>query len=542
MNIIEYKKTIYFIMFLVLIFAPSINRPSTVFATEYDVNNGTIDMVTEDDIVKLNEGTIINNYGSILTNKKIVKNNYGIISETISGNSIVEYNIGVISNSYDGDVLLNDSNGEKKGIIKCIGTKTSSCFCDVDENKGEIYYQYGAGTIDTNSGKIEVSQVGNIKVEKNEGEILLNNPNIGETVRAEVQENVGTITMKNGASAYLYSNTGTINKEPYATLYCPCLLRLNNGVTVTFKANKNADGTTHTGTERTDYITTVKIPWITDGASFTAYKEGYVCLVEVTGADIINEDGVYKIYNISNVVGIDITAYRNDLYRAKQLIEKANNLDSSLYTEVSFGKMLEAKDNLFGVVYNESATQAQVNEATDALEAAIKALVRIDGGSDDPDEPDDQEKVEKGKTYTVSGQSYKVTLVDTNSSKGTVSFIKAKNTKSVTVPNTVKLGDGKTYKVTAIASSAFKGSKIRSITVSGNIKKLSKNMCSKSKATTLILKTKKLKKSTVKGCLKGSKIKTVKVKVGSKSTNRKYVKIYKKIFTKKNVGRKVTVK
>ncbi len=38
------------------------------------------------------------------------------------------------------------------------------------------------------------------------------------------------------------------------------------------------------------------------------------------------------------------------------------------------------------------------------------------------------------------------------------------------------------------------------------------------------------------------KVNTVKVKVGKKKENKKYVKKYKKIFTKKNCGKKVTVK
>ena len=46
----------------------------------------------------------------------------------------------------------------------------------------------------------------------------------------------------------------------------------------------------------------------------------------------------------------------------------------------------------------------------------------------------------------------------------------------------------------------------------------------------------------VKGSLKGSKVKTVQVKVGSKKLNKKYVKKYKKIFTKKICGKKVKVK
>ena len=64
----------------------------------------------------------------------------------------------------------------------------------------------------------------------------------------------------------------------------------------------------------------------------------------------------------------------------------------------------------------------------------------------------------------------------------------------------------------------------------------------KSKVKTLTVKSKKLTKKTVKNSLKGSKVKTIIVKVGSKKVNKQYVKKYKKIFTKKNAGKAVKVK
>ena len=127
-------------------------------------------------------------------------------------------------------------------------------------------------------------------------------------------------------------------------------------------------------------------------------------------------------------------------------------------------------------------------------------------------------KVVKGQTYTVDSQKYKVTEKSAGSN-GTVTFTKAKKAKTVTVPATVKLADGKTYHITAIGAKAFAGTK----------------------ATKIILKTKKLKKTSVKGCLKKSKVKKIKVKVGSTKQNKAYAKKYKKIFTKKNAGKKVTV-
>ena len=122
---------------------------------------------------------------------------------------------------------------------------------------------------------------------------------------------------------------------------------------------------------------------------------------------------------------------------------------------------------------------------------------------------------QNGQIVTVGGSDYKVLSAE----KATVAFAKAANKKSVTVPATIKV-NGKTFKVTKISANAFKGSK----------------------ASKMIVKTKSLKKASVKGSLKGSKIKTVQVKVGNKKTNKKFVNSYKKIFTKKNAGRKVKVK
>ena len=62
------------------------------------------------------------------------------------------------------------------------------------------------------------------------------------------------------------------------------------------------------------------------------------------------------------------------------------------------------------------------------------------------------------------------------------------------------------------------------------------------KVKTLTVKTGKLTKRPVKASLKNSKVRTIKVNAGKKKLNKKYVKRYKKIFTKKNAGRKVTVK
>lgn len=126
---------------------------------------------------------------------------------------------------------------------------------------------------------------------------------------------------------------------------------------------------------------------------------------------------------------------------------------------------------------------------------------------------DDGGKVKIGSTYNVNGAKY--TVSDANS----VLLKKAPDKKSFTIPAKVKI-KGKTFYVTGIKAKAFKGLKTKTVTI----------------------KTKKLTKSSVKNSFKGSKVRTVKVKVGKKKENREYVKKYRKIFTKKNAGRKVTVK
>lgn len=94
----------------------------------------------------------------------------------------------------------------------------------------------------------------------------------------------------------------------------------------------------------------------------------------------------------------------------------------------------------------------------------------------------------------------------------------------------------------AVAKAGGSSKYVKTFVIGKNVKKISKGAFKKYKnAKTLVVKTRKLKKSTVKNSLKGSKITKVKVKVGNKKTNKKYVKKYKKIFTKKNAGKKVKV-
>jgi len=149
---------------------------------------------------------------------------------------------------------------------------------------------------------------------------------------------------------------------------------------------------------------------------------------------------------------------------------------------------------------------------------------------------DPEEKIHLGDTVVVNGSTYKVI----NAYSRKLVLKKAANRKSVVIPAAVKVGS-KDFKVTQIGTKAFKGSKIRKVTIGKNVIFLNSNAFRGSKAKTVILKTKLLKKGMVENCLAGSKVKTIRVDI-SKKLNRKYVKKYRKIFTKKNAGRKVRVK
>jgi hypothetical protein len=95
---------------------------------------------------------------------------------------------------------------------------------------------------------------------------------------------------------------------------------------------------------------------------------------------------------------------------------------------------------------------------------------------------------------------------------------------------------------TAVTKAGGSSEYVTTIVLGKKVKIISKSAFKNYKnAKTLVVKTKKLKRAKVKKSLKDSEITNVKVQVGKKKTNKKYVKRYKRIFTKKNAGKKVIV-
>ena len=94
----------------------------------------------------------------------------------------------------------------------------------------------------------------------------------------------------------------------------------------------------------------------------------------------------------------------------------------------------------------------------------------------------------------------------------------------------------------ACAKTGVNPDSVATVVLGKKVKKIKKGSFQNLRnANTLIVKSKKLTKARVKGSLKGSSITKVKVNVGKKKTNKYYAKRYKKIFTKKNCGKKVSV-
>ena len=215
------------------------------------------------------------------------------------------------------------------------------------------------------------------------------------------------------------------------------------------------------------------------------------------------------------------------------------------YTEVTgthtcivCSKSVTATAKRASVKVTESATSDKKGEITYTSEAFAEEGFEIQSIIVETDKKQGGDLISAGQTVKKNGNTYKVTSVKSK----TVAFTKANNAKNIIIPATVKLGDGKNYKVTTINANAFKGANIRSVVIGKNVRKINKNAFKGSKVTLVTIKTKLLKKVGVKGSLKGSKIKTLKIKIGTKTVNKKFVKNYKNIFTKANAGKKVTVK
>lgn len=143
-----------------------------------------------------------------------------------------------------------------------------------------------------------------------------------------------------------------------------------------------------------------------------------------------------------------------------------------------------------------------------------------------------------GKIYANGNYKYKITNASLNG-KGTVTLVSVvKKTKTVVVPDTIKLG-GKTFKVTAIGKAAFKKNvKVTKVTLGKNVKTIgAKAFYGCKKLRTVVIKNTQMTGKTVgSGAFTGTYAKMT-VKVPSKK-----LKSYKTILLKRGVSKKAVIK
>ena len=152
---------------------------------------------------------------------------------------------------------------------------------------------------------------------------------------------------------------------------------------------------------------------------------------------------------------------KTDVTKLNAVIEKAEALKQSDYTAESW-KNLQTVLDAAKKLTDATAEQTVVDQAASDLETAILALVKAD--TENTGTTDKKKKPAVGTVKTVGQIKYKVTGKNTV----TVNKYAKKNITKASIPATVKI-NGYTFKVTAIADSAFSGcSKLTKVTVGSN--------------------------------------------------------------------------
>ncbi len=257
--------------------------------------------------------------------------------------------------------------------------------------------------------------------------------------------------------------------------------------------------TQDSGNRKSGVLEAMAIPE-NDVTGYNLWRFSFAGEVPVEAADYIKQNSIVDIEELVYAIedakdaenGVKVSADGKDVDPKEKYVtaEEKKALDDAI----------EAAESAAAG----GAKQEQVNELKDALNTATETFnkAKKDGTKTQAAAPKKPAAKVVINAKTVSAASLKKAI---DKAGGTA--------KSVT---TVELGKS----VIIIKKGTFKGTNVK----------------------TLVVKSKKLSKKGVKASLKSSKVKTVQVKVGSKKVNKKYVKKYKKIFTKKNAGKKVKVK
>ena len=228
---------------------------------------------------------------------------------------------------------------------------------------------------------------------------------------------------------------------------------------------------------------------------------------------------------------LDASAYEQAVNDAKNLLagvasvtggvaKSANGSDVATSAkwapQSAFDKVDKAVADLNAVLANSSATSTDVRAAADALQGALGAFkAACKSGTKSPASP--APKVVKGKTYTYgSGTAtayYLVKSVATSKAAGSVWYVKPKTpakVKTLVVPATIKLVDGKSYKVTGISASACaKCTNVTKATIGANVTSIGANAfksCKKLKTLVLGKNVTSIGANAFSGCIVLAKV------------------------------------
>lgn len=244
------------------------------------------------------------------------------------------------------------------------------------------------------------------------------------------------------------------------------------------------------------------------------YDEGEVKTFTVDGENIkADSTGAYSYQALADGSFYSMkTAATAEIYVSEITLDKKNvklapsesyELYATVYPDYATNQKIKwsTSDSSVATVNSKGVVTAAAN-AKKGSTAVIRATAK-DTGKVYAKCTVKIKKLSKNSKVTVGDITYKVTKLGSKNKTVTCVSLNNKKAKKVTIPATVKAG-GYKFKVTAVATNAFKNSKkLKSVTVGKNVATIGKNAfkgCSKlTKLTVKSAKITKLGKNVLKG-------------------------------------------
>lgn len=191
-------------------------------------------------------------------------------------------------------------------------------------------------------------------------------------------------------------------------------------------------------------------------------RNAYDALTEEQKALVTNYEALEKAEKnyteLKQTEEVQDTALRTALADAKKT-------DLTAYTKESAEAFRKALTEAEAVLANPQATQAQIDEALNALQTAQAGLKK----AEEPIKDTEIKVPAAGTVFQAGVLEYRITKSDAKNGTVAVSRLLKKQKSKITVPATVKK-DGYTFKVTSINKQVFqKNKKLKSVVVGKNI-------------------------------------------------------------------------